>query len=267
MAVAAEGRRTPASSRAEPADGRPRATAGRPHHAGHLRRHRRPGPAQTAAGALQPRPRRGAARATSTWSASRAGNRPDEDFRDECEEAIRRFSRRPPDEDVLEALLANVRYVPGTSTTTRSTSELSECSTASKRRPAKPLNRAFYLSTAPSFFPVIVEAARQTPSSTTTSRADVRVIIEKPFGTTPRRRRANSTDACCRSSKSPRSSASTTTWARRPSRTCWRSASPTACSSRCGTATTSTASRSPPPRTSASARAPSTTTTPGRCAT
>jgi hypothetical protein len=38
----------------------------------------------------------------------------------------------------------------------------------------------------------------------------------------------------------PRSSASTTTWARRRSRTCWRSASPTACSSRCGTATTST---------------------------
>ena len=41
-------------------------------------------------------------------------------------------------------------------------------------------------------------------------------------------------------SRSPRSSASTTTWARRRSRTCWRSASPTACSSRCGIATTST---------------------------
>src|SRR6516165_4298289 len=37
-----------------------------------------------------------------------------EDYRAECEEAIRAFSRRPPDEKVLESLLANVRYVPGT---------------------------------------------------------------------------------------------------------------------------------------------------------
>src|SRR5262249_22661621 len=37
-----------------------------------------------------------------------------EDYRAECEEAIRTFSRRKPDEDVLKALLANVRYVPGT---------------------------------------------------------------------------------------------------------------------------------------------------------
>src|SRR6478672_5911973 len=37
-----------------------------------------------------------------------------EDYRAECEEAIRQFSRRQPDEDVLSALLANVRYIPGT---------------------------------------------------------------------------------------------------------------------------------------------------------
>ena len=66
-----------------------------------------------------------------------------------------------------------------------------------------------------------------------------------------------------RCSTSARSSASTTTWARRRSRTCWRSGSPTACSSRCGTATTSTTSRSRRPRTSASARAPATTTRAG----
>ena len=64
-------------------------------------------------------------------------------------------------------------------------------------------------------------------------------------------RRASSTGACSRWSRSTRSSASTTTWARRPSRTCWRSASRTGCSSRSGTATTSTTSRSPRPRTSA----------------
>src|SRR5213075_1523152 len=36
-----------------------------------------------------------------------------EDYRSECEEAIRRFSRRTPDDDVLHALLENVKYIPG----------------------------------------------------------------------------------------------------------------------------------------------------------
>jgi glucose-6-phosphate 1-dehydrogenase len=46
----------------------------------------------------------------------------------------------------------------------------------------EPLNRAFYLSTAPSFFPVIVEAlGRQGLAHH--EDAEVRVIIEKPFGT------------------------------------------------------------------------------------
>ena len=49
--------------------------------------------------------------------------------------------------------------------------------------------------------------------------------------------------------ESRRSTASTTTWARRPSRTCWSSASATASSSRSGTAATSTTCRSPWPRT------------------
>src|ERR1700687_4879268 len=37
-----------------------------------------------------------------------------EDYRAECEEAIRTFSRRAPDPDVLKVLLENVRYVAGT---------------------------------------------------------------------------------------------------------------------------------------------------------
>src|SRR5262249_62354636 len=37
-----------------------------------------------------------------------------EDFRHECEEAIRQFSRRAPDRDVLKALLEHVKYVAGT---------------------------------------------------------------------------------------------------------------------------------------------------------
>ena len=37
-----------------------------------------------------------------------------EDYRKECEQAIRQFSRRKPDEDVLKRLLEDVKYVQGT---------------------------------------------------------------------------------------------------------------------------------------------------------
>ena len=62
----------------------------------------------------------------------------DEDYREECEQAIRRFSRRKPDEDVLRGFLENVKYVPGEFdedvTPTRSSSR---CSRSSTRRPGK----------------------------------------------------------------------------------------------------------------------------------
>ena len=101
------------------------------------------------------------------------------------------------------------------------------------------LNRCFYLSTAPTFFPVIVEQLGE-QGLNRLEGAEVRVIIEKPFGDDAGRGPGAQPRACCRCSASTRSSASTITWARRPSRTSWPSASPTACSSRCGTATTST---------------------------
>ena len=64
-----------------------------------------------------------------------------------------------------------------------------------------------------------------------------------------------------------RSTASITTSARRRCRTSWRSASPTASSSRSGTAATSITCRSPSPRPWASRGAAATTTRPARCAT
>jgi glucose-6-phosphate 1-dehydrogenase len=94
-----------------------------------------------------------------------------EDFRAECEEAIRRFSRRKPDDDVLKGLLGGVKYVPGVFDDGSVYTELGKVLDDFQSEAGEPLNRAFYLSTAPSFFPVIVEA-------------EVRVIIEKPFGTT-----------------------------------------------------------------------------------
>jgi glucose-6-phosphate 1-dehydrogenase len=107
----------------------------------------------------------------------------DEDYRDECEQAIRRFSRRKPDEAVLNALLDNVRYVPGTFDEESVYSELSTVLDDFEKEAGEPLNRAFYLSTAPSFFPTIVERLGSSKLAQH-EHGEVRLIIEKPFGTT-----------------------------------------------------------------------------------
>ena len=105
-----------------------------------------------------------------------------DDYRAECEQAIRSFSRRPPDEDVLAGLLAHVKYVPGTFDDDRVYRELAFVLDRFDERAGEPLNRAFYLSTAPEFFPVIVEALGAQDLNRHAG-AEVRVIIEKPFGT------------------------------------------------------------------------------------
>jgi glucose-6-phosphate 1-dehydrogenase len=106
-----------------------------------------------------------------------------EDYRAECEEAIRRFSRRAPDDDVLRSLLANVRYIPGTFDDDSVYTRLGDTLDEFERDAGEPLNRAFYLSTAPSFFPVIIEELGRSKLDSHEG-AQVRVIIEKPFGTT-----------------------------------------------------------------------------------
>jgi glucose-6-phosphate 1-dehydrogenase len=105
-----------------------------------------------------------------------------EDYRAECEEAIRRFSRRKPDEAVLRALLENVKYVPGTFDEPSVYENLRKLLDGFEQQAGEPLNRAFYLSTAPNFFPVIVERLGSCELARHEG-AEVRVIIEKPFGT------------------------------------------------------------------------------------
>jgi glucose-6-phosphate 1-dehydrogenase len=106
-----------------------------------------------------------------------------EDYREECEKAIRQFSRRQPDQAVLDGLLENVKYVPGTFDDEDVYSEVSKVLDAFEKKAGEPLNRAFYLSTAPNFFPVIVEALGKAKLDHH-EHAEVRLIIEKPFGTT-----------------------------------------------------------------------------------
>jgi glucose-6-phosphate 1-dehydrogenase len=112
-----------------------------------------------------------------------------EDYRLECEEAIRRFSRREPDADVLKALLEHVKYVPGVFDDDAVYGQLGKVLDDFDAHAGEPLNRAFYLSTAPEFFGVIIG---HLGGSGLARRADaeVRVIIEKPFGTTLEEARA-----------------------------------------------------------------------------
>ena len=106
----------------------------------------------------------------------------DDEFRAQATESIRRFSRRKPDEAVLERLLADVRYVAGAFDEPDLYQRLGATCGEFDEEAGLPLNRCFYLSTAPQYFPVIVEALGQA-GLTHREGADVRVVIEKPIGT------------------------------------------------------------------------------------
>jgi glucose-6-phosphate 1-dehydrogenase len=107
---------------------------------------------------------------------------PHGDYRAMATEAIRQFSRRPPDEAVLEKLLEDIRYVPGTFDDAAVFETLEQTLDEFDDAAGQRLNRCFYLSTAPGFFPVIVGQLGERHLDHHEG-ADVRVVIEKPFGT------------------------------------------------------------------------------------
>jgi glucose-6-phosphate 1-dehydrogenase len=111
------------------------------------------------------------------------GDDDSEAFRVWAREAIVEFSRRTPDPRVLDALLGNVRFVAGTFDDPQTYAKLAQELDAFDQLSDDPLNRLFYLSTAPQFFPVIVEALGEAALDNH-AECDVRVVIEKPFGTT-----------------------------------------------------------------------------------
>jgi glucose-6-phosphate 1-dehydrogenase len=106
----------------------------------------------------------------------------DDEFRAMAAEAIRRFSRRMPDEAVLRALLEDVRYVAGSFDERLAYAALADALTGLDADAGQRLNRCFYLSTAPVFFPVIVQRLGETGLNHIDD-AEVRIVIEKPFGT------------------------------------------------------------------------------------
>jgi glucose-6-phosphate 1-dehydrogenase len=105
----------------------------------------------------------------------------DEDFRAHARESIDRFSRRRPDPDVLDGLLANFSYVSGTFDEDALYEKLNEALGALDDGVGSALNRIFYLSTAPEFFPVITARLGEAGLNVAED-AEVRVVIEKPIG-------------------------------------------------------------------------------------
>jgi glucose-6-phosphate 1-dehydrogenase len=107
---------------------------------------------------------------------------PHGDFGNLARESIAEYSRRKPDEKVLGALLEHVRFVGGDFDDPAVYEKLSEQLDAFDERDGIVYNRVFYLSTAPSFFPVIVENLGE-HGLNSHEGGEVRVVIEKPIGT------------------------------------------------------------------------------------
>src|SRR5687767_2747139 len=105
-----------------------------------------------------------------------------EKYRAMARESIEKYSRRTPDPQVLDKLLEQVRYVPGTFDDDAVFSRLGEELGKFDEEAGVPFSRIFYLSTAPGFFALIAEKLGE-HGLDTHDEADVRVVIEKPFGT------------------------------------------------------------------------------------
>ncbi len=110
-------------------------------------------------------------------------------YREMAAESIRAFSRTPPDESVLGGLLDDLRYVAGAFDDHATYDALAAALAELDAADGESMSRAFYLSTAPEFFSVIV-GALGAAGLARSDDADVRVIIEKPFGTSLAQARA-----------------------------------------------------------------------------
>jgi glucose-6-phosphate 1-dehydrogenase len=110
------------------------------------------------------------------------GDLADDEFREQARSSIAEFSRREPDDKVLDGLLDRMRYVSGTFDDESMYDKLGSALDEYDEEAGIEFNRLFYLSTAPSFFPVIAESLGE-HGLNRNEGSEVRIIIEKPFGT------------------------------------------------------------------------------------
>jgi glucose-6-phosphate 1-dehydrogenase len=111
--------------------------------------------------------------ARSDWS--------DDEFREQAREAIKKFSRRTPDETVLESLLSRVRYVSGSFDDANLFQQIAQIAEEEDEEAGLAFNRIFYLSVAPQFFETIAQQLGETGMNKREG-AQVRIVVEKPFG-------------------------------------------------------------------------------------
>ena len=184
--------------------------------------------------------------ASSDWST--------EDLRTRARESIA-AAVKDADEAVVKSLLDRMCYVSGDYREAETYKTLAGALQGCER----PL---FYLAIPPVLFDDVIEGIAKVDLA-----KNGRVVVEKPFG---RDRAVGGRAQRDRPQpRSPRSrcSASTTTSGRSRWRTSWCSGSPTRCSSRSGTATSSRTCRSPCPNSSGSKGGARSTTPSARCAT
>ena len=173
----------------------------------------------------------------------------DEHFGEVVHEAVKEHARTPFRQEVWDRLAEGIRFVHGDFDDDDAFAQLSDTLRKLDVERGTGGNHAFYLSIPPAAFPLVCEKLSKSGLTDKPDGCWSRVVIEKPFGHDLAS--AESLNAVVNGVfRSPRCSASTTTWVRKRSRICWRCGSPTSCSSRCGTPTTSTTCRSPWPRTS-----------------
>jgi glucose-6-phosphate 1-dehydrogenase len=106
----------------------------------------------------------------------------DDEFRGQAREAIAEFSRSKPSEAVLDGLIERMSYIGNSFDDTEGYAKIGAACDALDEEAGLPLNRVYYLSTAPEYFPVITEALKANGLDRHEG-SDVRVVIEKPFGT------------------------------------------------------------------------------------
>jgi glucose-6-phosphate 1-dehydrogenase len=103
-------------------------------------------------------------------------------YRKLARDSIAQYSRRPPDAQVLDKLLEQVRYVSGTFDDDSVFEGLGEELGRFDEEAGIAFNRVFYLSTSPAFFALIIDKLGE-HGLDRHEDAEVRVVIEKPFGT------------------------------------------------------------------------------------
>jgi glucose-6-phosphate 1-dehydrogenase len=110
------------------------------------------------------------------------GDDTDEDFRELARDSIKQFSRREADPKVLDSLVSRMRYVAGSFDEDDMYGRLNTVAREFDEEAQQQFNRLYYLSVAPSFFPLIAEKLGQHELAQCEG-AETRMIIEKPFGT------------------------------------------------------------------------------------